>query len=52
MLASLIETCKLHSVNPQACLTDVLTSPTEIFRHVASSVSSALGLSFRHCPAT
>jgi len=25
MLASLIETCKLHSVNPQACLTDVLT---------------------------
>ena len=25
MLASLIETCKLHSVNPQAYLTDVLT---------------------------
>ena len=26
MLASLIETCKLHSVNPQAYLTDVLTN--------------------------
>jgi transposase len=25
MLASLIETCKLHAVNPQAYLTDVLT---------------------------
>jgi transposase len=25
MLASLIETCKLHGVNPQAYLTDVLT---------------------------
>jgi len=25
MLASLIETCKLHSVNPEAYLTDVLT---------------------------
>jgi len=25
MLASLIETCKLHSVNPEASLTDVLT---------------------------
>jgi transposase len=25
MLASLIETCKLHSVNPQTYLTDVLT---------------------------
>ena len=25
MLASLIETCKLHGVNPEACLTDVLT---------------------------
>jgi hypothetical protein len=25
MLASLIETCKLHSVNPKAYLTDVLT---------------------------
>jgi transposase len=25
MLASLVETCKLHSVNPQAYLTDVLT---------------------------
>jgi len=25
MLASLIETCKLHRVNPQAYLTDVLT---------------------------
>ena len=25
MLASLIETCKLHSVNPQAYLTDVIT---------------------------
>ena len=25
MLASLIETCKLHGVNPEAYLTDVLT---------------------------
>jgi hypothetical protein len=25
MLASLIETCKLHGINPQAYLTDVLT---------------------------
>ena len=25
MLASLIETCKLHNVNPEAYLTDVLT---------------------------
>ena len=25
MLASLIETCKLHGINPHACLTDVLT---------------------------
>src|SRR4029078_12463521 len=25
MLASLIETCKLHSINPHACLTNVLT---------------------------
>jgi transposase len=25
MLASLIETCKLHSINPEAYLTDVLT---------------------------
>ena len=25
MLASLIETCKLHRVNPQAYFTDVLT---------------------------
>ena len=25
MLASLIETCKLHDINPQAYLTDVLT---------------------------
>ena len=25
MLASLIETCKLHGVNPEASLTDVLT---------------------------
>jgi transposase len=25
MLASLIETCKLHDVNPEAYLTDVLT---------------------------
>jgi transposase len=25
MLASPIETSKLHAVNPQACLTDVLT---------------------------
>ena len=25
MLASLIETCKLHSVNPEAYLIDVLT---------------------------
>jgi hypothetical protein len=25
VLASLIETCKLHSVNPEAYLTDVLT---------------------------
>ena len=25
MLASLIETCKLHRINPQAYLTDVLT---------------------------
>ena len=25
MLVSLIETCKLHSINPEAYLTDVLT---------------------------
>ena len=25
MLASLIETCKLHGINPQAYLTDLLT---------------------------
>jgi transposase len=25
MLASLIETCKLHSINPEAYLADVLT---------------------------
>ena len=25
MLASLIETCKLHGINPEAYLTDVLT---------------------------
>jgi hypothetical protein len=26
-VASVIETCKLHGANPEACLTDVLTKP-------------------------
>jgi IS66 C-terminal element len=47
MLASLIETCKLHSVNPQAYLTDVLTKASTT-GPIAGSPNSRLGAGLPH----
>ena len=44
MLASLIETCKLHSVNPQAYLTDVLTKLVNQLAGQPPGRTHALGL--------
>jgi len=47
MLASLVETCKLHSVNPQAYLTDVLTKIVTT-GPIAGSSNSRLGAGLPH----
>jgi IS66 C-terminal element len=48
MLASLIETCKLRSVNPQAYLTDVLTNRRRNLEFSASTEAARLYLLPRH----
>jgi hypothetical protein len=47
MLASLIETCKLHAVNPQAYLTDVLIKLVNNWPNSRLSRTDALGLGCR-----
>ena len=47
MLASLIETCKLHSVNPEAYLTDVLTRTRQRLAQQTDRRTHALGLGCR-----
>jgi hypothetical protein len=46
MLASLIESCKLHGVNPEAYLTDVLTKLVNNWPN--SSPNSCLGAGLPH----
>ena len=47
VLASLIETCKLHGVNPEAYLTDVLTKPRQRLAEPPPRRTHALGLASR-----
>ncbi len=48
-IASLIETCKLNGVDPQAYFTDVLTKLVNLWPDLASRRAHALGLGGKPC---
>jgi hypothetical protein len=49
MLASLIETCKLHNINPEAYLTDVLTKLVNNWPNSRLAGLTPWAWAARHC---